>query len=49
MLIDFVLRKSAMKDAIGAGRCVATLPLFYPRTRQGLMAHQERPIYAFHW
>ena len=38
-----------MKDAIGAGRCFANLPLFYQRTRQVLMAHQERPIYAFHW
>lgn len=38
-----------MKDAIGAGRCFATLSLLYQRTRQVLMAHQERPIYAFHW
>ncbi len=38
-----------MKDAIGAGRCLANLHLFYQRTRQVLMAHQERPIYAFHW
>ena len=37
-----------MKDAIGAGRCFANLPLFYPRTRQVLMAHHERPLYAFH-
>jgi hypothetical protein len=38
-----------MKDAIGAGRCVHDLPTLYQRTRQVLMAHQERPIYAFHW
>ena len=38
-----------MKDAIGAGRCFANLHLLYQRTRQVLMAHQERPIYAFHW
>jgi transposase len=38
-----------MKDAIGAGRCCANLHLLYQRTRQVLMAHQERPIYAFHW
>jgi hypothetical protein len=23
--------------------------LLYQRTRQVLMAHQERPIYEFHW
>jgi DDE superfamily endonuclease len=38
-----------MKDCIGAGRCFAHLHLLYHRTRQVLMAHQERPIYAFHW
>ena len=38
-----------MKDCIGAGRCFANLHLLYQRTRQVLMAHQERPIYAFHW
>jgi transposase len=38
-----------MKDASGAGRCFPDLPQLYQRTRQGLMAHQERPIYAFHW
>ena len=38
-----------MKDCIGAGRCFAHLHLLYQRTRQVLMAHQERPIYAFHW
>ena len=36
------------QDAIGAGRCFATLPLFSQRTRQVLMAHQERPIDACH-
>jgi hypothetical protein len=39
----------AMKDTIGAGRCFADLHLLYQRTRQVLMAHQERPIYEFHW
>jgi transposase len=38
-----------MKDTIGAGRCFADLHLLYQRTRQVLMAHQERPIYEFHW
>ena len=38
-----------MKDCIGAGRCFANLHLLYQRTRQVLMAHQERPIYEFHW
>ena len=38
-----------MKDPIGAGRCCGDLPQLYKRTRQVLMAHQERPIYAFHW
>jgi transposase len=38
-----------MKATIGAGRCFADLHLLYQRTRQVLMAHQERPIYAFHW
>ena len=37
------------KDAIGAGRCCPNLAQLYQRTRQVLMAHQERPIYAFHW
>jgi hypothetical protein len=37
------------KDCMGAGRCCANLPLLYQRTRQVLMAHHERPIYAFHW
>jgi transposase len=38
-----------MKDAIGAGRCFRDLSALYQRTRQVLMAHQERPIYEFHW
>ena len=38
-----------MKDAIGAGRGFADLHLLYQRTRQVLMAHQERPIYEFYW
>ena len=38
-----------MKDAIGAGRSFADLHLLYQRTRQVLRAHQERPIYEFHW
>jgi IS1 family transposase len=38
-----------MKDAIGAGRCFGDLTQLYQRTRQVLMAHQERPIYEFHW
>ena len=38
-----------MKDTLGAGRCFADLHLLYQRTRQVLMAHQERPIYEFHW
>ena len=38
-----------MKDRIGAGRCFGGLHQLYQRTRQVLMAHQERPIYAFPW
>jgi transposase len=38
-----------MKGTIGAGRCVSDLQQLYQRTRQVLMAHQERPIYKFHW
>jgi len=38
-----------MKDPIGAGRWFTDLRQLDQRTRQGLMAHQERPIYAFHW
>jgi hypothetical protein len=38
-----------LKDTIGAGRCFADLHLLYQRTRQVLMAHQERPIYTFRW
>ena len=37
------------KDAIGAGLCLRDLPTLYQRTRHVLMAHQERPIYEFHW
>ena len=38
-----------MKGAIGAGRCCGDLVQLDTRTRQVLMAHQERPISAFHW
>jgi len=38
-----------MKDRIGAGRCFPDLHPLYQRTRQVLMAHHERPIFAFHW
>jgi hypothetical protein len=38
-----------MKDTIGAGRCFSDLHQLSHRTRRVLMAHQERPIYAFHW
>jgi transposase len=38
-----------MKDMIGAGRYFPALHQLYQRTRHVLMAHQERPIYAFHW
>jgi transposase len=38
-----------MKDVIGAGRCFPDLHQLYQRIRQVLIAHQERPIYAFHW
>ena len=38
-----------MKDVIGAGRCFSALQQLYWRTYQVLMAHQERPIYEFHW
>ena len=37
------------KDTIGAGRGFPDLHQLYQRTRQVLMAHQERPMYAFHW
>jgi hypothetical protein len=39
----------AMKDAIGAGRCLSDLHQLYQRTRQVRMAQQKQPIYAFHW
>jgi hypothetical protein len=38
-----------LKDKVGAGRCFASLHLLYQRTRQVLRAHQERPMYEFHW
>jgi transposase len=38
-----------MKDTIGAGRCLSDLQQRSQRTRQVLIAHQERPMYAFHW
>lgn len=38
-----------MKEVIGAGRWFADLHQLYRRTRQVLMAHQERPIYEFAW
>jgi hypothetical protein len=38
-----------MKDTIGAGRCFGDLQQLYQRTRRVLLAHQERPIYAFRW
>jgi DDE superfamily endonuclease len=38
-----------MQDAIGAGRCFPALHQLYQRTRQVLIAHQERPICEFHW
>jgi hypothetical protein len=39
----------AMQEAIGAGRGLSDLHPLYPRTRQGLMAPQDQPIYEFHW
>jgi len=38
-----------LKNTVGAGRCFPDLPQLSHRTRQVLMAHQERPIYEFHW
>jgi DDE superfamily endonuclease len=38
-----------MKDTIGAGRGCSPLQQLDWRTRQVLMAHQERPIYELHW
>ena len=38
-----------MKEVIGAGRCFRDLQQLYGRTRQVLMAHQQRPIYEFSW
>jgi DDE superfamily endonuclease len=37
-----------MQEAIGAGRCLHDPTQLYKRTRQVLMAHQERPISEFH-
>jgi len=37
-----------MQEAIGAGRCLPDPAQLYERTRQVLMAHQERPISEFH-
>ena len=37
------------QDTIGAGRCFGALQQLSQRTRRVLMAHQERPIYAFSW
>jgi hypothetical protein len=37
------------KDPSGAGRCFPDLPQLSQRTRRVRMAHQERPIDAFHW
>jgi hypothetical protein len=38
-----------LKDTIGARRCFPDLLQRYQRTRRVLMAHQERPLYEFHW
>ncbi len=38
-----------MKDLTGAGRCCGDLQQCSQRIRRMLMAHQERPLYAFHW
>ena len=38
-----------MQDTSSAGRCFGDLPQLSQRTRRVLMAHHERPIYAFHW
>jgi transposase len=38
-----------LKERSGAGRCFPDLQQLYQRTRRVLMAHQERPIYAFRW
>jgi hypothetical protein len=37
-----------MKGTISASRCFADLHQLYKRTRQVLMAHQQRPIYELH-
>jgi transposase len=38
-----------LKSTVGAGRSFATLRSLYQRTRHVLMAHQQKPIYQFHW
>jgi transposase len=38
-----------LKTAMSAGRCFSERSQLYQRTRQVLMAHQERPSYEFHW
>jgi len=38
-----------MQDALGAGRGLPELPQLSQRTRPVFMAHQARPIDAFHW
>lgn len=38
-----------MKDRMGAGRYCVELSQLSQRTRHVLMAHQERPMYAFPW
>ena len=38
-----------LRDAMSAGWCFPDLRQLYQRTRRVLMAHQERPIYEFHW
>jgi hypothetical protein len=37
------------QDVSGAGRCLPELQQRYQCTRHVRMAHQERPMYAFHW
>jgi hypothetical protein len=38
-----------MQEVRGAGRCCADLPQLSQRTRQVLIAHQERPSSACSW
>jgi len=37
------------QDVMGAGRCCSARPPLSWRTRQVLMAYQERPLSALHW